>query len=94
MASSRKIPFVVPFGILGGVGIATITTIVLLGAFFFLVGNANDRPVYGIPIIGKQDSEKDSKPAQKRWMTSAKEIVNTALKTVSIFATRVQWHSN
>jgi len=67
--------------ILGGVGVAAITTIVLLGTLYVLYGSSASKPAPGIPLIGKLDSEKDYKPAQKRWMSGAKEIVNAAIKT-------------
>jgi hypothetical protein len=84
MASSSKNLFLVPLDILGGLGVVAVTTIVLLGTLLVFYGNSNQRPIAGIPVIGKQDSERDYTAAKKRWMTSAKDIVNNAVKTVRI----------
>jgi len=82
MASSSKSLSLIPLDIVGSVGLLAVTTIVLLGSYLFFYGNSNSTPIPGIPIIGKQDSEKDYTAAKKRWMSSAKDIVNTAIKGV------------
>ncbi|KAF2493648.1 cytochrome P450 [Lophium mytilinum] len=81
MASSSNSLSLGPFGLLGGVGVLVITTAVLLGTFVYFFGNSNNTPITGIPLIGKQEGEKDYTEAKKRWMSSAKEIVNSAVRT-------------
>jgi hypothetical protein len=83
MTSVSKNVLLAPLDAVGGVLGLTVITLVVIAISSYVMFATSERPYPGIEMIGHNPKERTNFAAKQRWMSSGKEIVFKAMKTVS-----------